>query len=353
MQEISDMKVGKYESGGNYKMQTQISEILLQISNLIEKDQFSEAVELANGIVKQHPQLVDDRFQAELQLIMKQIEYKAALKDYNYLRSLALVYKYCEMNYAAVLDDFEREIADRGDEDKDTRLPEADTVWWCWLQGLDRAPEIVKACYQSLKGLGSRILVLDERNLQNYVELPACVEEKYRAGLIGSAHYTDLVRLEILTQRGGTWIDATTYISNAEKARLFLASEALFLYRTGNVSEQIIFDNWFMHAQKTSNILEGTKRLLYTYWERENEAKHYFIFHLMMTLACRRFQEEYQSIPLFSNEPCHVLQHELYKPYTEKRWKQICDMSNVHKLTYKFDPKMDVTGTFLEYLLGK
>lgn len=24
-------------------------------------------------------------------------------------------------------------------------------IWWCWLQGYDNAPEIVKACYNSLK----------------------------------------------------------------------------------------------------------------------------------------------------------------------------------------------------------
>ena len=27
----------------------------------------------------------------------------------------------------------------------------AKTIWWCWLQGIEAAPAIVKACYNSLK----------------------------------------------------------------------------------------------------------------------------------------------------------------------------------------------------------
>lgn len=232
-------------------------------------------------------------------------------------------------------------------------LPDADTIWWCWLQGLESAPDIVKACYrsvQSLEKFGKRIVVLDSENLFEYVSLPSYVVEKYQQGMIGMAHFADLVRLELLTSRGGTWIDATAWIAGTERL-LSILEEDLFFYRSGNVSEYLIFDNWFMHARKQSRILDATKRLLYAYWQRENEAKHYFIFQLFMTLACKYNTEEYEKIPRFSNEPCHVLQYELSKPFNERRWAQLLGMSDVHKLTYRLEESTERKGTMLEKVL--
>jgi len=55
-------------------------------------------------------------------------------------------------------------------------------VWFCWLQGIQNAPTIVKACYNSLErhlvqgeGLkvkGFEIKVIDNENWKEYVELP-------------------------------------------------------------------------------------------------------------------------------------------------------------------------------------
>lgn len=328
----------------------EIAQCLLQITQLIETDQMNAASELMQRVVADHPDWVDERFQAELQLIMKQMEYKIALKDYTYLRSLALVYKYCEMHYGQIGIQQGRDAVQPVSAGKDDLLPEHDTIWWCWLQGIENAPEIVKACYRSLQKLGRKIVVLDEENIPRYVELPAHVTEKYQRGIIGRAHYTDLVRLELLTRLGGAWIDATTWVSGTERIIPLLEEEDLFFFRAGNVSQYIIFDNWFMHARKPSRILEATKEMLYAYWADEDEAKHYFIFHLMMTLACQHFQEEYDRIPVFSNEPCHVLQYELLRPYKPRRWGQIMEMSDIHKLTYKIEGTQS-EGTFLQHLL--
>lgn len=332
------------------ELDKEISKCLLHISQLIEKDQMNAASELMQSVVADHPDWVDERFQAELQLIMKQMEYKIALKDYTYLRSLALVYKYCVMHYGQIDIQKVKDTVRSVSVGRDGLLPEHDTVWWCWLQGIDNAPEIVKVCYRSLQKLGRKIIVLDEESIPQYAELPGYVTEKYRKGIISKTHYTDLVRLELLTRRGGTWIDATTWISDTQKIISLLNEEDLFLFRAGNVSEHIIFDSWFIHAHKPSCILEETKRMLYAYWAEEDELKHYFLVHLMMTLACQHFQEEYNRIPVFSNEPCHILQYELLRPYEQRRLRQILEMSDVHKLTYKIE-ETQTDGTFLQHLL--
>ena len=195
-----------------------VAEALLQMVQLIEQDRFREASEYIRNVTTQHSEWIDERLQAELQLVMKQMEYKIALKDFDYLRSLALVYKYCEVNYAqAGIERAKEKMLQAEKSGADGLLSRRDTIWWCWLQGLDQAPEIVRRCYDSLGKLGREIIILEDSNIAEYVQLPECITEKYHKGIISRTHYTDLIRLELLTVMGGTWIDATTWISGTQR----------------------------------------------------------------------------------------------------------------------------------------
>ena len=323
-----------------------ICELLNGAVALIDDNKLDETYKAISDVVSGHPECVDERFSAELKLVMKSMEYRRELKEFSFLRGLSLIYKYCEMNYR------DAGIVDMVAEDAGAELPDKDVIWWSWLQGLENAPEVVRCCYDSVKKLGRKIIILDENNISEYVSLPPYIEDKYQRGIISRTHYTDLVRMELLTERGGTWIDATAWISGTASICPVLEAEDLFMFRSGNVSEHIIFDSWFIQAKTKSVIFESTKRMLYAYWEKEDELKHYFLLHLMMTLACHMYPGEYADIPLFSNEPAHVLQHDMFLPYSEKRWVQIMDMSDVHKLTYKYE-KDDIGGSFLEHVLNE
>lgn len=81
-------------------------------------------------------------------------------------------------------------------------------VWFCWLQGLDAAPPIVKACYRSLnrnlvqEKQGYEIKVIDNKNWREYVELPEYIVKKWEKGKIQAAMFSDLLRLELLIKYG-------------------------------------------------------------------------------------------------------------------------------------------------------
>lgn len=298
-------------------------------------------------------------------LIEKQMEYKMQLRDWEYFRLMKLVYQYCEKMYAndeicspkneearrsAGFDMKEHVMEGHAEEN----LPDADTIWWCWLQGLKEAPAVVKACYHSLEKLGRGIVVITEENMLDYVSFPDYILAAKRDGRISRTHFSDLIRLELLTTHGGTWIDSTVYCTDAKEILDVMEHAPLFCYSFAmwdSVSDCMMFDNWFLHCTKPSRILTETKNMLYAYWKQESEAKHYFLFHLIFSIACRRNPLECGRIPIFSNEPVHVMQLEMMKPYDVHRWKQICTMSGIHKLTYKYDAEKDISGTMLEYVL--
>ena len=86
-------------------------------------------------------------------------------------------------------------------------------IWRLWLQGEDNAPEVCKACLRSLRYWHSdkKIITLDKNNISDYIDLPGYIIDKHEKGIISHTHFSDIIRAELLTQHGGTWIDATVY----------------------------------------------------------------------------------------------------------------------------------------------
>ena len=89
-------------------------------------------------------------------------------------------------------------------------------VWICWFQGMENAPEVVKRCYASIKDniTDREVILLTENNYREYICFPQEIQAKIDSGIIKGAHMSDLLRLELLQQYGGTWIDATVFCSS-------------------------------------------------------------------------------------------------------------------------------------------
>lgn len=83
-------------------------------------------------------------------------------------------------------------------------------LWIMWLQGLEQAPDIVRACYKSWETLnpGWEIIFLDETSVHEYVDLKPILAKQ---GYLGKAALSDIIRVKLLAQYGGVWADATSY----------------------------------------------------------------------------------------------------------------------------------------------
>ncbi len=325
-----------------------ITSVLNEITNLIDNDDLSGASVKLSVFLSEHPETVDERFKSELSMIEKMMDYKSNLKDWAYFRSMKLTYQYIEARYEDMLP-----VRDKA-EGFGEELPYKDTIWCCWLQGLNNAPYVVKKCVDSLDRLGRKIIILTEDNYSEYVKIPDYILRKKEQGIITNAHFSDILRAELLSELGGTWIDATVFVSDPELIGQIFDKYPLFCYSFAmrdSVNAFMLFDSWILHCSKKSAIIEDTRELLHLYWQNEDRLLHYFLFHLMFSISCLRHVDEKDSIPIFSLEPCHIMQHEMLNGYDEFRFDQIMKMSGIHKLTYKYDTSADIKGTMLEHLL--
>lgn len=230
-----------------------------------------------------------------------------------------------------------------------------DNVWIFWYQGLDAAPDLVKKTINSVKYYlkDKNIIILTKDNLDDYVTLPDYIQKKFINGNIPFAHFSDLVRLELLTTKGGLWIDSTVLLSN----RPFYVdlNIPLFVYKSISLytKEKLptVASNWLIYSNGNSNILSLTKELLYTYWKRNNYVKVYSIFHILFKLATEVYNEEWDAVSTVSNIPPHLLQFELRNKFDKDRLEQLKSMSDVHKLNHRIES--DNTDTFYSYIIKK
>lgn len=224
---------------------------------------------------------------------------------------------------------------------KDFTKKKPDTIWICWLQGIEAAPEIVQACYKSIREniTDRKVVLLTEDNYRDYIKLPSFIEQKHKNGIIGNAHYADLLRLEILNQYGGTWVDSTV-LCTSKKIPSFMLDSELFVFQTlkpGLDGHAISMSNWFITACSHEPILEMTLKLLYHYWERENALINYYIFHIFFQMAIEVYPNEWKKVVPCSNETPHILLLNLFEKYNYHFFSGVIEQICFHKLTYKFE----------------
>ncbi|MCU7207420.1 capsular polysaccharide synthesis protein [Turicibacter sp. GALT-G1] len=226
-------------------------------------------------------------------------------------------------------------------------------VWWCWLQGEDQAPELCQACLDSLRYhlKDKEIIVITEINMWDYIEFPDYVIKKYNQGIITRTHLSDLLRLELLIQHGGTWIDSSVFCTGEGKD---VFENPLFVYQNFKRGDEAIeASSWLISAEKNNPILCATRDLLYEYWKKNDILVHYFLFHFFFKMATEKYHEEWKRMHTFSNLPPHTLQFEILDIVSQERIKQIERMSDFHKLTQKLELPLNIKGSYYEYIVNR
>lgn len=246
-----------------------------------------------------------------------------------------------------------RHISLTGDELK-YKMEFSNKVWICWFQGEEHAPELIKTCIQSMRNQlqGREIIVLTEKNISDYTEIPGYIIEKYKKGWISRAHYSDILRIDLLCRHGGLWVDATVLNTGGDFSNLEVS---LFVYKSLNLSRKdsqaIVASSWLISSYSNHPILLYTRKLLWAYWRRKNSLCNYFLFHICFTIATERYPIEWSAVPTFNNHSPHILHFELNEQFSEKRWEQLKHISAFHKLNHHIDYSSGV-NTFYKFIVS-
>lgn len=230
-------------------------------------------------------------------------------------------------------------------------------IWICWFQGLENAPELVKKCYKSVleNNLDKDIILITTENLEKYVSFPNYIVDKWKKGIITNTHMTDLLRLELLINYGGLWLDATVLCT--QKAPDYFYNSNLFFFQSlkpGRDGHANYISSWLIEAKTNNKILMATRELCYEYWKNNNSMWDYFLFHDFMSIVLDKYKEEWEQIIPRDNTTPHILLLRLFEQYDEEMWNAIKMQTSFHKLTYKFtEDKKKIKNTYYNMIIGE
>ena len=213
-------------------------------------------------------------------------------------------------------------------------------IFSIWLQGEQSAPDIVKACWRSIRANSSReLVVLDSGSLGDWIELPEHVTDKWRQGLIKPAHFTDICRVALLYRYGGYWMDATDFLP-AELPE-WIDDRDFFVYMSGERLRgwYAYIQNCFIRARRGNYLLALWLNAMLVYWSHEDSAIDYFVHQLLFMKAVEsdpRAAELFAAMPKLVQDTTHELWFgNASKPFDPELFRSLTAAAAFQKTEYK------------------
>ncbi len=235
------------------------------------------------------------------------------------------------------------------------------SIWFCWLQGEENMPDLVKVCYSKLKENSGchEVVLITSNNYSKYVEIPLVIEEKYKQGKLLPAHFADLLRLKLLLRYGGLWIDSTIYTTAPLPEYMF--EENFFSIKNKKLREDnsISYYRWcsFVLGHKRP-VIKALSIAFQKYIENEKSFIHYLLIDYMIDLLYKNVED----FRLFIDETpireqnLHSLRNYMNAEYDDEMYRNLLSNTTVFKLTYKgrfYEKQEDGKETFYGHLIGE
>ena len=222
-------------------------------------------------------------------------------------------------------------------------------VWTMWLQ--DDVPEICRFCINTIKEKYPQTIVITEKNVHQYVEVPDYIMKKYKNGSMKACHFSDYVRMNLLDKYGGTWIDATCFLT--QPIPKFIMNSEFFLLRN---MESGAISNYFIHSERNNYITKCMRIFLEEYWKSTPKAIHYFFFHRFLVRVLVKRDEKtrkiYEKMPISSNLNTKMMLELLSKEFNTEIFEWLCQTSYIHKLSYKQKWIKDTPDSLYTHLIN-
>ncbi|WP_173669181.1 capsular polysaccharide synthesis protein [Sharpea azabuensis] len=203
----------------------------------------------------------------------------------------AYVLEYLKIHYGYV---FTKLVNVENKGDRETRIFDK-PIWICWLDGIENAPLLVQKCVSSVKkNAGNHpVNIITKDNYTEFVTLPEYIIEKKEKGLIGAAHFSDVLRVCLLAQYGGLWLDATIYCKGNLPDKYF-ENDFFTCKSEPGVIGCISKNQWTtfcLGGTPNCIIFQVLRNFFFEYWKMEDCAIDYLFFDDAIEVARENLSE--------------------------------------------------------------
>ena len=230
------------------------------------------------------------------------------------------------------------------------------SIWVCWWDGEDDMAPLVKACYNSIiHNAGTHpVKFITKHNFREFVSIPEYILDKLNSGIMTLTHFSNILRVNLLHDHGGIWMDATiltlknmslenlqffTLKAPARSASVTLNSFDGITSPQFHIRRETPISRWsgfLLAGTKHSPVFAYLRDILYAYWKNHDDQIDYLLFDYTIALGS-------DNIPimkkLIDDVPCSdvekfELEKSMNREYTEESFSKFT-LTPFHKLTWK------------------
>jgi len=231
-------------------------------------------------------------------------------------------------------------------------------IYICWWQGYDSAPIIVKKCIDSVKQHAGThpVIVMTRDNWDKYVNLPEYILLKVQKGQISLTHFSDIIRMALLSQNGGMWLDATIFAYSDIPDAFF--EMPFYTIRYPNSKSSISKGRWTGYciaSNKNNPLISYCLDVFLEYWKTETDLFEYLFIDYLINYAYNSIsiiKKIIDSVPE-TNVTVQGLQEVFNNPLNLDELKTILGKSVFFKLKWKkkYDESIDGQETMYHYFM--
>ncbi len=214
-------------------------------------------------------------------------------------------------------------------------------VWVFWWQGEEEAPAVVRLCLASIRmnSAGRDVVLLSKYNYFEYVDIPEYIVEKLIRDEVPKYQFSDVLRVSLLAQQGGIWLDATIFMSGSLDPDIFNHEfyTAKIRYSDNNEFDYAKWTSFFLAGSKDNILFCFLRDFYFSYWFKESSYMDYFMIDYSICVAYENIpavRDMVDSVP-FNNQDILSIQRVLNAPYDESYFQECSRNTYMHKLTWK------------------
>ena len=228
-------------------------------------------------------------------------------------------------------------------------------IWTCWLQGRTTAPHVVEQCLASWErhNHGWELRCLDASSIERYVPISQHLDLTRQK--VTAASLSDILRILLLHEYGGLWVDATVFCNRPLDEWLpDVTTHGFFAFR--QTAPERPLSSWFLGSDAGNYLVSAWTRRTLDYWMNRVRSDNYFWFHQLFCEMCESDATAgaaWSQVPRWSADGPHALQAggRMFRP-TSETLNSVDWTTPVFKLTHRLPEGGVKQGSLLEHLLG-
>ena len=188
-------------------------------------------------------------------------------------------------------------------------------IWTLWWQGEDAAPDLVKACIASMRAHadGAEVMVLDKQTCGRYVTLPRHILEKVDAGIISLTHLSDIIRIHLLRDHGGLWLDSTVFVTADIPREIF--ELPIWTVHFRNFRHPVPAGRWtgfLLGGAQGNELFAALAEMLDAYWATHDAMADYVLIDYFIRKCYETIpgvREQLDSLPFYEGDVWELMRN--------------------------------------------